>query len=109
MRSSRSMGCYSWFAESVFQHILVFAEFDNCGFRNISFSTFKSGENFLVVGDCFANLFEMGDFFYVFGGYLHFVAEDLIFIVGKKIVDTILTVFKLGDKTLKASFTFIYG
>lgn len=102
------MGCYGGFAESVFQHILVFAEFDNCGFRNISFSTFKSGKNFLIVGDCFANLFEVGDFFYVFGGYPHLVAEDLIFIVGKKIVDTIFAIFKLGDKTLKASFTFVY-
>lgn len=103
------MGCYGRFAKSVFQHILVFAEFNNCGFRNISFSTFKSGENFLIVGDCFANLLEVGDFFYVFRGYPHFMAEDLIFIVGKEIVDAVLAIFKLGDKTLKASFTFIYG
>lgn len=103
------MGCYGRFAESVFQHVLVFAEFDNCGFRNIGFSTFKSGENFLVVRDCFANLFEMRNFFYVFRGYLHFMTEDLIFIIGKKIVDTIFAIFKLGDKTLKASFTFVYS
>ena len=108
MRSSRSVGCYGRFAESVFQHVLVFTEFDNCGFRNISFSTFKRGEKLLIMGDCFTHLFEIRDFFYVFGGYLHFMAKDLIFIVGKKIVDTIFAIFKLGDKAFKAGFTFVY-
>lgn len=37
------------------------------------------------------------------------MAEDLIFIIGEEIVDAVLAIFKLGDKTLKASFTFIYG
>ena len=103
------MGCYGRFAKSVFQHILVFTKFDDCGFCYIGFSTFEGREKFLVVRDCFANLFEVGDFFYVFRGYPYFMAEDLIFIVGKEIVDAVLAIFKLGDKTLKASFTFIYG
>lgn len=103
------MGCYGRFAESVFQHILVFAELDDCGFCNIGFSTFEGGEKLLVVGNSFTNLLEVGDFFYIFRGYPHFMAEDLIFIVSEEIVDAVLAVFKLGDKTLKASFTFIYG
>lgn len=109
MGDSGGVSCYGGFAESVFQHVLIFTKIYDSFFCSVGITAMEGWEFFLPVRYGFANFFKIGNFFEVFRGYLYFMTKDLIFIIGDKVVNAIFAIFKLRDKTFKANFTFIYG